>query len=88
MKKLFILIIVFITFNCGSIYYTIRDGELPNDKISEEMNSENINWVVTSCDIVSGFIVSGIHPAGIIFSSIFITFDYLTGAIFKNQAKE
>ena len=81
MKKLFILLLSLLFLNCGTLYYSIKDGDIPETK--KETNDLNLR--VLGCDVLAGVLVPVIASNGGLFLSAFVYagVDYLTGALFE-----
>mgnify|MGYP000916292940 CR=1 FL=1 len=87
MKKLFILLLSLLFLNCGTLYYSVKDGEIPETK--KETNDLNLR--VLGCDVLAGVLVPVFTGNAGLFASTFVylTVDYVTGALFeKKETKE
>ena len=80
-KKLFILLLSLLFLNCGTLYYSIKDGDIPETR--KETNDLNLR--VLGCDVLAGVLVPVIAGNSGLFLSAFVYMgvDYLTGALFE-----
>jgi len=81
MKKLFILLLSLLFLNCGTLYYSIKDGDIPETR--KETNDLNLR--VLGFDVLAGVLVPAFTGnAGLFISTfVYVGVDYLTGALFE-----
>jgi len=86
--KMFALIIIMATtFNCGTAYYSLKDGELPET----EREKEKVNWLAIVGNITTGITIPIVTatPAGMASAIVFISIDYITGCFYeKTEVKK
>jgi len=83
MKKLFILLLSLLFLNCGTLYYSIKDGDIPETK--KETNDLNLR--VVAGNVIAGVLVPVFTGNAGLFASTFVylTVDYVTGALFEKK---
>lgn len=81
MKKLFILLLSLLFLNCGTLYYSIKDGDIPETR--KETNDLNLR--VLGFDVLAGVLVPiATGNSGLFISTfVYVGVDYLTGALFE-----
>ena len=86
MKKLFILLLSLLFLNCGTLYYSIKDGDIPETK--KETNDLNLR--VVAGNVIAGVLVPVFTGNAGFFASafVYITVDYLTGALFEVKGSD
>ena len=86
MKKLFILLLSLLFLNCGTLYYSVKDGDIPETK--KETN--DINLRVLGFDVLAGVLVPAFTGnAGLFISTfVYVGVDYLTGALFEVKGSD
>lgn len=86
MKKLFILLLSLLFLNCGTLYYSIKDGDIPETK--KETNDLNLR--VLGFDVLAGVLVPAFTGnAGLFISTfVYVGVDYLTGALFEVKGSD
>jgi len=83
MKKLIILLLSLLFLNCGTLYYSIKDGDIPETK--KETNDLNLR--VVAGNVIAGVLVPVFTGNAGLFASTFVylTVDYVTGALFEKK---
>ena len=86
MKKLIIIFLAVFSLNCGTLYYSIKDGDIPETK--KETNDLNLRAV--ACNVIAGVLVPVFTGNAGLFASTFVylTVDYVTGALFEVKGSD
>jgi len=81
MKKIFLLLLSLVFLNCGTLYYSIKDGDIPETR--KETNDLNLR--VLGFDVLGGVLLPVVAGNSGLFISafIYVGVDYLTGALFE-----
>jgi len=81
MKKFLLILFAFISLNCGTLYYSVKDGEIPETR--KETNDLNLRALAGN--VVAGILVPAFTGnAGLFISTfVYVGVDYLTGALFE-----
>jgi len=86
MKKFLLILFAFISLNCGTLYYSIKDGDIPETK--KETNDLNLR--VVAGNVIAGVLVPVFTGNAGLFASTFVylTVDYVTGALFEVKGSD
>jgi len=86
MKKFLLILFAFISLNCGTLYYGIKDGDIPETK--KETNDLNLR--VVAGNVIAGVLVPVFTGNAGLFASTFVylTVDYVTGALFEVKGSD